>query len=141
MWIEGEVSKDPAGSRWWAVEVPDLRLHTQGKSKKDGYAMAKNAIELMAEVEGYPVTVTIKPGKGGKFHIGSDDVKGLIAFLLRRQREMSRMTLKEVATRLNAKSVNAYARYEQGRSEPTISKLAELLTVINPTAIPIITFG
>jgi transcriptional regulator with XRE-family HTH domain len=56
----------------------------------------------------------------------------MIRLLLQRQRQKSGLSLAEVAHRLGAKSRNAYARYEQGVSVPTIEKLDELLRAIAP---------
>ena len=52
--------------------------------------------------------------------------------LLRRQREKRGLTLGEAAQRLRQKSRNAYARYEQGKTAPSIEKLEELLDAIAP---------
>ena len=56
----------------------------------------------------------------------------MVSLLLRRQRQQSGLTLAQVAERLEAKSRNAYARYEQGVSVPTVDKLDELLRAIAP---------
>jgi transcriptional regulator with XRE-family HTH domain len=56
----------------------------------------------------------------------------LTAFLLRRQRKNSGLSLYDVQKRLGAKSHNIYARYEQGRSIPSIVKLYELLSAVSP---------
>jgi transcriptional regulator with XRE-family HTH domain len=64
--------------------------------------------------------------------VGSDDVRALVALLLRRKRELSGMSLAEVASRLGIASRNAYARYEQGRAAPTIEKLCQLLHAVCP---------
>jgi transcriptional regulator with XRE-family HTH domain len=40
--------------------------------------------------------------------------------------------LAEAADRLGARSRNAYARYEQGRTVPTVAKLDELLKAVAP---------
>ena len=42
----------------------------------------------------------------------------------------SRIALAEVAKRLGLKSRNAYARYEQGRSVPTIGKVSEFMSAL-----------
>lgn len=116
-------------------------LHT-GKSKKDGYAMATDAIGMMAQDEiKKEMFIIIHPGKDGRFYVGSDDPKGLVALLLRKQRAYSRLTLKQVAQRLGQSSTQAYSRYEQGRAEPTISKLTELLMAINPESFASINIG
>lgn len=67
-----------------------------------------------------------------RFEIGSDDAGVMIGLLLRRQRHKSGLSLAEVAERLGARSRNAYARYEQGVSVPTIDKLDALLRAVAP---------
>ncbi|HWQ68381.1 MAG TPA: helix-turn-helix transcriptional regulator [Patescibacteria group bacterium] len=42
------------------------------------------------------------------------------------------LSLAQVAERLGATSINAYARYEQDRSVPTIQKLSELFAAVMP---------
>ena len=42
------------------------------------------------------------------------------------------MTLADVARKLGAKSLNAYAAYEHGKREPTLGKFRELLAVVAP---------
>jgi transcriptional regulator with XRE-family HTH domain len=56
----------------------------------------------------------------------------MISLLLRRQRQKSGLSLVEAADRLGARSRNAYARYEQGRTVPTVAKLDELLEAVAP---------
>ena len=55
---------------------------------------------------------------------------GLTAPVLRRQRVRHALTLAEAARRLGARSLNRYARYEQGRSVPSIARLNELLAAV-----------
>lgn len=64
-----------------------------------------------------------------------------ISFLLRRQRGFQHLTVREVASRLSAKSPNAYAQYESGKISPSINKLVELLKAINPDFEPILKAG
>jgi transcriptional regulator with XRE-family HTH domain len=52
--------------------------------------------------------------------------------MLRRQREKHGVSLAEVARRLGSRSKTAYARYEQGRSVPTVEKLFQLLGAVAP---------
>jgi transcriptional regulator with XRE-family HTH domain len=44
----------------------------------------------------------------------------------------SGLSLAQAARRLGSTSVNAYARYEQGRSTPSIQKLTELFGAVSP---------
>jgi len=125
--FEGRVFKT---DNWWAIEVPLLGVFTQGRSKRDAYDAVKDAIEELANISSFKIDVF--PGKGGYFEVGSRDEATLIAFLLKRQRQMRGLSLAEVSERLGLKSRNAYARYEQGKAVPTVKKLEELLKAVNP---------
>lgn len=125
--LEGRVFRD---GKYWLVEAPDLDVMTQGLSRTDALVMIKDAIELLIDKPGFEVT--IDKGKKERFTISANDAKTLIGFMLRRLRSKQGLTLKEVAKNLDAKSINAYAQYEQGRVEPSFSKLQELLCAINP---------
>lgn len=71
-------------------------------------------------------------------HVGINEyttkaiLRVLTAFLLRRARQRAGLSLAQVAERLGATSINAYARYERGRSVPTIQKLSELFAAVMP---------
>ena len=114
--------------RHWAIEVPILGVVTQGRTRKDAFAMIADAIETLANKESFRVEVF--PGVGEYFEVGSPDVAGLTALLLRRQRVRRGLSLAEATRRLGARSLNSYARYEQGRSVPSIERLNELLTAV-----------
>jgi hypothetical protein len=117
--------------RAWAIEVPILDVVTQGETKRDSFLMIADAIESLVDREGFGITV--HPGQGDYFEIGATDEGALVAFLLRRARLRSGLTLAEAARRLHAKSHNAYARYEQGRAVPSVGKLSELLSAVSPS--------
>jgi len=117
---------------WWAIEVPDLGAFSQGKTKGEAYAMICDAIEEMVDKPNF--SVDVHRGKGGYFEVGSTDDATLVAFFLRQQRGLSGKTLEQVVHNLGQTSVNAYARYEQGASVPTIDKLTELLRALEPDA-------
>ena len=93
--------------------------------------MICDAIESMVDKPGFRVDV--HRGKENYFEIGTTDDATLIAFFLRQQRGLSGKTLEEVVRDLGQTSVNAYARYEQGASVPTIGKLTELLRALEPS--------
>ena len=127
MRFEGKVSK--SGKQWLAA-IPALDAITQARSRVGAYAMAKDLVETMADSRRFVVTVHRLPAD--RFEISANDVKVLVALLLRRQREKSGLTLAQVAARLPQKSRNAYARYERGDAVPTIEKLEELLDAVAP---------
>ncbi len=116
--------------RQWAVEVPLLDVVSQGRTKKGAIEMIGDAIEALANRPGFQVDVF--PGSGEYFEVGSTDQSTLTALLLRRARQQSGLSLAQVARRLGSTSVNAYARYEQGRSTPSVQKLTELFSAVSP---------
>ena len=115
--------------RYWAIEVPILGIVTQGRTKKEALKMIADAVESLVNKSDFKIDVFA--AKGDYFEIGSSDQGTLIAFLLRRQRTKQGLSLSEVARLLGAKSQNTYARYEQGKSIPTVSKLHQLLTAVS----------
>ena len=117
---------------FWVVDVPLLGVTTQGHTKNEAYVMIADAIEELVGKRGF--SINVYPGPSGYFEIGSLDLPALIAFFLRRQRKKKGLTLEEAARRLGASSINAYARYEQGRSVPTVEKFRQLLAAISPDA-------
>ena len=135
MRFEGRAWRDRR-SKFWLVEVPLLDVITQGGSKRDALRMIADAIERLVERKGFKVD--LRPLNGSAFTIGANQESVLIALMLKRQREAHRLTLMDVARRLNSKSPNAYARYEQGRSVPTVEKLDQLMKAIDPAFEPIL---
>ncbi len=117
--------------RYWAIEVPILTIVSQGRTKKEAFEMIADAIETLVNHPQFKIRVF--PGKGEYFEIGASDESTLTAFLLRRERTKSGLTLAQVARKLGSKSINTYARYEQGRSVPTVPKLSELLSAVAPS--------
>ena len=136
MRIEGRLSKE---GRWWAVEIPLLRLHTQGRTKKDAYSMTTDAIELAIDRRGFRVTV--HPGASGSFGIEASDDTALLAFALRQLRAASGKTVREVAQRLGSTSPTAYSQYENGRRKPSVEKLTRLLRAIDDDLVALITLA
>lgn len=127
MRFHGKVYKD---GRFWLAEVPILHVMTQGRTRTEALAMAKDLLETLVNRPGFAVDVY--PRQNGKFEVSASDMRSLIGLLLRRQRERSGLSLAEAAERLGAKSRNAYARYERGTSAPTVEKLSELLQAVAP---------
>lgn len=127
MRLEGNIWKD---GEHWLVEVPALNAMTQGRSKKEAHMMLEDLVETMVDSPGFEARVYAQ--SDDRLELGSNNVKFLVALLLRRQREKRGITLAEVARRLDQKSRNAYARYEQGRAVPTVEKLEELLRAVAP---------
>jgi ribosome-binding protein aMBF1 (putative translation factor) len=114
--------------RYWAVEVPILEVVSQGRTKRDALDMIADAVETLANKPGFKLDVY--PGAAEHFEVGSEDQATLVALLLKRARQRAGLTLAQVAQRLGATSINAYARYEQGRAIPTVKKLSQLFAAV-----------
>lgn len=114
--------------RFWAIEVPILDITTQGRTKKEAYGMIADAIETLVDREGFKVRVY--EVKGNEFEIGASDQGALTALLLKRARLKAGLSLAEVAARLGSTSPNSYARYEQGKSVPSVEKLNQLFSAV-----------
>ena len=137
MRFEGTLIKpDGKKNRFWGVEIPILHIHTQGKTRKDALSMAKDAIESLLEKKEFRVCV--HSGEADTFTVDSDNPTAFIAFMLKRQRQFRGLSVREVAARLDSKSPNAYAQYEQGKVKPSMDKLVELMQAIDPDFEPVL---
>lgn len=128
--FEGRVSPPKKGEKYWEVKIAELGVFTQGKSEKDAYAMAADALETLVDEKGFRVEVT--PLGGGRFLATAGDPTPLIARWLYRLRVKNGLTIRQAAARLGSPHPEAWARYESGRVSPTLEKLSELLRAIEP---------
>jgi len=127
MRFSGKLYQD---GEFWLAEIPILDVMTQGYSQEEALEMVADMVQTMANAAGFQVEVYL--GTDGMFEVGSTDPKPMISLLLQRKRELSGLSLSQAAERLGASSRNAYARYEQGRTVPSVEKLNELLRAISP---------
>jgi hypothetical protein len=127
MRFPGRLQRD---GQQWLAEVPVFDAMTQGRTRAEALDMIADWFASMADRP--RVAVRVVNARGADFEIAAADTRAIISLLLRRQRQKSGLSLAAVAERLGAKSRNAYARYEQGTTVPTIDKLAELLRAIAP---------
>jgi predicted transcriptional regulator len=87
-------------------------------------------LESMVDQKDFRATVFQRDKAG--FEVSGTDAAAMTALLLRRRREASGASLREIASRLGSSSRNSYARYERGDAVPTIEKLDELLKAASP---------
>lgn len=125
MRFQGKLHKD---GKFWLAEVPIFAAMTQGHTRKEAFMMVADWFETMVNHPGF--SVAVHEGKKGDFEVSASDTKAMICLLLQRQRQLSGLSLAAAAERLGAKSRNAYARYEQGVSVPTVEKLDKLLQAV-----------
>ena len=129
MKIEGKLEKK-AGEKMWGVDIPEIGIFTQGRTKKEACQMAKEAIELVVNLEGFKVT--IEPAQNNNFFVVPNNAGPIFAMILRQKRIEHGLSMRDVASRLGQSSPNSYGRYENGKNIPTIEKFDELLAAIDP---------
>ena len=127
MRFQGTLRKDGG---FWLAEVAVFDALTQGRSRKEALGMVADWFVTMVDRKGF--AVEIQPVGPDVFEVSAVDARKMISLLLQRQRHKSGLSLAQVAERLGVKSRNAYARYEQGVSVPTVEKLDELLRAVAP---------
>ena len=114
----------------WGVDMPEIGIFTQGRTKKEACQMAKEAIELVVNLEGFKVT--IEPAQNNNFFVVPNNTGPIFAMILRQKRIEHGLSMRDVASRLGQSSPNSYGRYENGKNIPTIEKFDELLAAIDP---------
>jgi hypothetical protein len=129
MRFEGKVVRD---GNWWLAEIPLLDAITQGRTRKEALLMIADWLEAMVDREGFRASVF--PRGKAEFELAGTDAAAMTALLLRRRREASGKSLREIASRLGASSRNSYARYERGDAVPTVEKLDALLKATSPSS-------
>jgi predicted RNase H-like HicB family nuclease len=127
MRFEGRLVRD---GRFWLAEIPLLDGMTQGRSRKEALAMAADWLETMIDRKGFRAEV--HPRGANEFEISGSDAAAMTALLLKRRRQASGASLRQIAERLGASSRNAYARYERGEAVPSMEKLDALLKAASP---------
>lgn len=142
MELEGKVWKDKKSS-WWLIEVSFLDIMTQGRTRKEAIMMIEDAIiELLKDSymdllnKNFQLSVSLY--EEGVIGIGASDDRLLFALGLKRQREKSGSSVRDVAKRLKSKSPNAYARYERALVRPSLEKCDQLLRAANPNRRPLL---
>jgi DNA-binding XRE family transcriptional regulator len=126
MYLEGKIWKD---GRFWLIEVPSLDLATQGKSKKDACRMLQDAFLALLNQKQVHTKIILVDRNELLFDVS--DETALLALILKRQRAKHGLSLSQMAKKLGTCSKNLYAQYEQGRSEPSLSKLQEFFSAMN----------
>jgi predicted RNase H-like HicB family nuclease len=129
MRFEGHLTRD---GRFWLAEIPLLNAMTQGRTRPEALRMIADWLEAMVNRRGFEARVF--PTSKLTFEIGGSDAAAMTALLLRRKREATGSSLRDVASRLGESSRNAYARYERGDAVPTVEKLDALLKAAAPDA-------
>lgn len=133
MELEGRLWKS---GKFWLIEVPAVDVMSQGFSREEALKMIADAIEGLVTCyfpdQAKDFRVIVQEYKKGIIGVSTSNNSLMLAFSLRRQREMSKSTVREVSERLGSNSPNAYARYEKGRTRISLDQYERLLQAVNP---------
>lgn len=134
MELEGKIWKS---KQFWLVEIPAIDAMTQGRTRKEALEMVKDLIKEML-INYFPeeindnLEINVLDDKARLIGITSNNNSLLLALSLRRQREKSGSTIREVSKRLGSTSPNAYGQYEKGRARISLEYYERLLNAANP---------
>src|SRR4028118_1698698 len=97
MRFEGKVTRD---GRFWLAEIPLLDGATQGRTRAEALEMIADWLETMVNRPDFRAEVHARSKHD--FEVSGNNVAAMTALLLRRRREASGISLREVAPRLGA---------------------------------------
>lgn len=126
MELIGKITKD---GKFWLAEVEGLDIMTQGKTRKDALMMIKDAIELVADVKGF--SVTVKDLGDNLFSIEPSDEKVLYGLSIKRLRSKMHIAREDLAEALEQTSTTTIARYERYESKPKTEQYSRMLSKMN----------
>ncbi|NRA68533.1 MAG: helix-turn-helix transcriptional regulator [Pseudobacteriovorax sp.] len=111
----------------WLISIPAIDAVTQAHTRDELFPMLEDYIKEASEIEG--IEFDYRDNGAHDVDVFLSPEKKIIPWLLGEFRENADVTLEEAAKRLNVKGKNAYKRYQDGESVPSISKFSELLEV------------
>jgi predicted RNase H-like HicB family nuclease len=116
------------------IGIPELEIHSQGKTLQDAYKMILDAFALLIK-EHTNGQVTKKDLKilaksNSSFDIVTDKIKEVSAFVIHRLRTFSDLSQEEVVAKMGKTSRNSLTAYEYAKSEAGLTKFQEILSAI-----------
>ena len=130
MMLTGLIFKAGGG---WAAHCDIAGVWTQGMTRKEAVENLAEAVELRVDRQGFKATVTKLGAPGDEAVLIEPSEPGLLAAaILKYQRQRNRLSLADIERALGPANRRSYASYEQGQSEPSLSKFRELLAAVAP---------
>lgn len=137
--IEGRVLKD-RNDETWIVSFPSLDSKTEGNSKSE--ALQNGANLILAYLQCFfdnemdeDFEVDIIEGKKGKIAVTATNYKLLISLLIIKQTEISIMKQKNSNYQISNHSKKTNKKYINGKFEPNLEELSEIIETVNPNEI------
>lgn len=111
--------------RFWGIQIPELGLFSQGKTKAEAFDMIKDAAQLM--IDDTAISFETYDMGRGEFCLEASDSVAFLAFALKQLRCNQELTYAETQKLTGAKSRSEFTIYESGKTDPTLSKAERLL--------------
>ena len=116
------------------IGIPELEIHSQGKTIEEAYKMILDAFGILLEEHtGGKVSkkdLSIVSNNGSSFDIATDKIKEVSAFVIHRLRAFSDLSQEEVISKMGKTSRNSLTAYEYAKSEAGLTKFQEILSAI-----------
>lgn len=110
----------------YAIFFPSLDIATQARNDREVEAMASSCLNDLMDRD---LGVTVRrDGLALRLHLSN--IRGALALLVLCRRQMLGMTQAQLAAKIGAKSATAVARYEQGKTSPSLEVLEKLLAAV-----------
>lgn len=133
------VTKIYKKGKFWLAEIPVLDAMTQGKTRSEAEDMLRSLLTDMVETKGFVARVIREYGH--HYVTMTTHEPEVYRLILKRQRAKSGLTVRDVAAILGSKSPNAYAAYEKGDREPSLSMVFKLLDAVGKHDKPQVRIG
>lgn len=124
MYIDAKLEKD---GKYWLIEYPFLDLMTQARNDRELVTMATGLLNDASERD-LGLSVVSQSPESLRLHIS--DTRSYLALVISSRRQMLGMTQSQLAAKIGAKSATAVARYEQGKTSPSLEVLEKLLAAV-----------
>jgi predicted RNase H-like HicB family nuclease len=135
MRIGGIIEHDKNSSVPYYISIPELEIHSQGRTLKEAHKMILDAFgELLSEHTKGKATkkdIEIIPYGKTQFDVViKKKVKEVTAFIIHRLRAFSDMTQADVVKKMGKSSRRSITVYENASSDATLAKFQEIILAI-----------
>jgi predicted RNase H-like HicB family nuclease len=116
------------------IGIPELEIHSQGKTQEEAYKMILDAFGLLIEehtngkVTKKDLAIISKDNL--TFDVVTEKIKEVSAFVIHRLRTFSDLSQEEVISKMGKTSRNSLTAYEYAKSEAGLTKFQEILSAI-----------
>mgnify|MGYP001559136908 CR=1 FL=1 len=126
MILEAKIEKD---GKFFIADFIAIDAATQGHSVPELLEMAEDLVRGFCDRPA-DISVSLK-GKNKVVEVEVSPSSAIIPAILRRQREKSGLSSRDVTSILREKSPSSYSAYELGKRVPSAEKLDELLEAVS----------